>query len=270
MDSARSTEIYDRIGTTYNTTRRPDPRIERAIWSALGDCRSVLNVGAGTGAYEPADRTVVAVEPSAAMRRGRPADSAPCVVARAESLPFDDRSFDAAMAILSVHHWRDYRAGLRELRRVARHRVLIVHWDQQVIDRFWLAGYFPEAFALDRRRGPSLHEVCGALDIDTEVVPLPVPHDCRDGFAAAYWRRPEAYLDPAVRAGMSMLAQTEDERGDGVQRLRRDLGDGTWAARHHALLGQAELDCGYRIVIGRRPGVPRPAGHESPSDLEEQ
>jgi hypothetical protein len=251
------TEIYDSIGTTYNTTRRPDPRVGQVIWSALGDCRSVLNVGAGTGAYEPADRDVVAVEPSATMRRARPAGSAPCVAAIAESLPFDDRSFDAAMAILTVHHWRDYRAGLGELRRVARRRVLVVHWDQSLIDQLWLADYFPEAFAFDRRRSPPLHDVCVALDA-IDVVPLPVPHDCRDGFGAAYWRRPDAYLDPTVRAGMSMLAQTEHERGDGVERLRRDLSDGTWAARHHDLLARTELDCGYRIVIARGPAMPAP------------
>ena len=244
------TEVYDRIGTAYNTTRRPDPRIGQVIWSALGECRSVLNVGAGTGAYEPPGRTVVAVEPSATMRRARPEGSAPCVAAAAESLPFDDRSFDAAMAILTVHHWTDYRAGLRELRRVSRRRVIVVHWDQSVIDRFWLADYFPEAFAFDRRRGPSLQQVRAMLEPAASVVPLPVPHDCQDGFGAAYWRRPHAYLDPAVRAGMSMLAQTEHERGDGVQRLRRDLSDGTWAARHRALLAQTELDCGYRIVTG--------------------
>ena len=240
--------IYDRIGTTYNATRRADPRIGRAIWSALGDCRSVLNVGAGTGAYEPADRTVVAVEPSATMRRARPPGSAPCVAAPAEKLPFDDRSFDAAMALFTVHHWTDYRAGLHELRRVARRRVIIVYWDQAVMDRLWLAGYFDEAFAIDRRRGPSLRDVCATLDPGCEVAPLPVPHDCQDGFGAAYWRRPGAYLDPAVRAGISMLAQTEHERGDGVERLRRDLGDGTWDARYRALLELTELDCGYRLI----------------------
>jgi hypothetical protein len=240
--------VYDTIGRTYNSTRRADPRIERAIWSALGDCRPVLNVGAGTGAYEPAGRAVVAVEPSATMRRARPAGSAPCVAAPAEKLPFGDRAFDAAMALFTVHHWSDYRAGLRELRRVTRRRVVVVHWDQAVMDRLWLADYFPEAFAFDRRRGPSLRDVCAALDPGVEVAPLLVPHDCQDGFGAAYWRRPGGYLDPAVRAGISMLAQTGHERGDGVDRLRRDLGDGTWAARHGNLLGLAELDCGYRLI----------------------
>lgn len=154
------------------------------------------------------------------------------------------------MAILTVHHWSDYRAGMRELRRVARRRVLVVHWDQAVIDQLWLADYFPEGFAFDRRRGPSVQEVCTALDLDIDVFPLPVPHDCRDGFCAACWRRPGAYLDPAVRAGISMLAQTEHQRGNGVERLQRDLSDGTWARRHRSLLDQAELDCGYRIIVG--------------------
>jgi SAM-dependent methyltransferase len=246
------TDVYDTIGTTYNTTRRADPCLEQVIWSKLQDCRSVLNVGAGTGAYEPTDRTVVAVEPSAIMRRARPEGAAPCVVAPAESLPFDDRSFDATMAILTVHHWNDYRVGLRELRRVARHRVLIVHWDQAVIDRLWLADYFPEAFAFDGRRGPSLRDVCATLDLNIHLTPLLIPHDCQDGFGAAYWRRPDAYLEPTVRAGISMLAQTERHRGDGIERLQRDLSDGTWAARHRGLLNQTELDCGYRIVVGRR------------------
>jgi SAM-dependent methyltransferase len=243
------TYIYDSIGMSYNATRRADPRVEQAIWSALGDCGSVLNVGAGTGAYEPTDRAVVAVEPSATMRQARPEGSAPCVAATAESLPFCDRSFDAALAILTIHHWSDYRAGLRELCRVARRRVIVVHWDQAVIDRLWLADYFPEAFAFDRRRAPSLEDVRATVDLDVDVIPLLVPHDCQDGFGAAYWRRPGAYLDPAVRAGISMLAQTERERGDGLERLRRDLSDGTWASRHHTLLDRTELDCGYRLVV---------------------
>jgi SAM-dependent methyltransferase len=244
------TETYDTIGTSYNTTRCADPRIERVIWSALGDSRTVLNVGAGTGAYEPPDRAIVAVEPSATMRAARPPGAAPCLAARAEALPLDDASIDAAMAILTIHHWGDYRAGLRELRRVARHRVLILHWDQAVVDQLWLADYFPEAFDFDRHRGPALGDVRAGLGLDTEVIPLLVPHDCRDGFAAAFWRRPQAYLDPVVRAGMSMLAQTERQRGDGLDRLQRDLADGTWAARHHALLSQPEHDCGYRLLIG--------------------
>lgn len=243
------TPVYDVIGTSYNTTRRADPRLEQAIWAALGDSKTVLNVGAGTGAYEPRDRCVVGAEPSATMRQARPPEAAPCLAASAESLPFDDASIDAVMAILTVHHWSDYRAGLAELRRVARHRVLILHWDQMVMEQLWLARYFPEAFAFDRRRSPSLDDVRAGLGPGTGVIPLLVPHDCQDGFGAAYWRRPRAYLDPAVRAGISMLAQTEHQRGDGLTRLRRDLGNGTWAARHRTLLDQPEHDCGYRLIV---------------------
>jgi SAM-dependent methyltransferase len=245
------TQVYDVLGTSYNTTRRADPRLEQVIWAALGDSKTVLNVGAGTGAYEPRDRCVVAVEPSATMRQARGPEAAPCLAACAEALPFDDASFDAIMAILTVHHWSDYRAGLRELRRVARHRVLILHWDQKVIDQLWLARYFPEAFAFDRRRSPSLDDVRAGLGPGTQVTPLLVPHDCQDGFGAAYWRRPHAYLDPAVRAGISMLAQTEPQRGDGLARLRRDLDNGAWATQHRTLLDQPEHDCGYRLIIAR-------------------
>jgi hypothetical protein len=244
-----TTPVYDTIGASYNTTRRADPRLEQIIWAALGDSNTVLNVGAGTGAYEPPDRCVVAVEPSATMRQARPPEAAPCLAAIAESLPFDDASFGTVMAILTVHHWSDYRAGLAELRRVARQRVLILHWDQKILDQLWLARYFPEAFAFDRRRSPSLDDVRAGLGPGTQVIPLLVPHDCQDGFGAAYWRRPRAYLDPAVRAGISMLAQTEHQRADGLNRLRHDLDDGTWAARHQTLLDQPEHDCGYRLII---------------------
>jgi hypothetical protein len=197
--AAAAAPVYDVIGASYNTTRRADPRLEQVIWAALGGSNTVLNVGAGTGAYEPRDRCTVAVEPSATMRQARPLEAAPCLAARAESLPFDDASFDAVMAILTVHHWSDYRAGLAELRRVARHRVLILHWDQKVIDQLWLARYFPEASAFDRHRSPSLDDVRARLGPGTRAIPLLVPHDCQDGFGGAYWRRPHAYLDPAVR-----------------------------------------------------------------------
>jgi Methyltransferase domain len=216
-----TTPVYDVLGASYNTTRRPDPRLEPVIWA----------------------------EPSATMRQARPPEPAPCLAASAESLPFDDASFDAVMAILTVPHWSHYRAGLAGLRRVARHRVLILHWDQKVIDQLWLARYFPEAFAFDRRRSPSLDDIRAGLGPGTRVIPLLVPHDCEDGFGAAYWRRPDAYLDPAVRAGISMLAQTEHQRGDGLTRLRRDLRNGTWAARHRTLLDQPEHDCGYRLIV---------------------
>jgi SAM-dependent methyltransferase len=251
--------VYDTIGTSYTATRRTDPRISQVIWAELHGCRSVLNVGAGAGAYEPPGTTVVAVEPSAAMRAARPAGSAPCVIGVAESLPFDTDSFDATLAILTLHHWSDYVAGLRELARVARRRVVVLHWDQDVLDQFWLAEYVPEGFAFDRQRAPSLDQVVGALNLATEVIPVMIPHDCQDGFAAAFWRRPAAYLDPTIRAGMSMFAQTEPFRGDGLDRLARDLDTtGAWMARHRALLDLVEHDCGYRLVVGSIDAAPSP------------
>jgi SAM-dependent methyltransferase len=243
-------EVYDTIGTSDSATRRADPRIERAIWSELNGCRLVLNIGAVTGAYEISGLTVVSVEPSVAMRAARPPDSAPCVRGVAESLPFDDASFDAALAILTVHHWGDYAAGLRELRRVARGRVVILHWDQDVLDPI-LAGVVraggvclrPPTCSLTRaghRRPRPRDRGCPADD------PARLP----GRVAVAYWRRPEAYLDPTRRASMSVFAQTEHLRGDGLQRLECDLDNGAWRAKHHALLNLSEHDCGYRLVIG--------------------
>ena len=188
--SEDSGNVYDQIGLSYNATRHADPLVGRWILEALGDCGSVLNVGAGTGAYEPQDREVVAVEPSAAMRRARPPGAARCLDASAESLPFDDDSFDAALAVLTVHHWADYRAGLRELRRVARRRVVVFTWDQTVRDQLWLAEYFPDAYDFDRVRAPSIPDIVTGLGLEADVIDVPVPHDCVDGFAGAFWRRP--------------------------------------------------------------------------------
>src|ERR1700761_8608122 len=190
-----SGQLYDTIGTTYTVTRRTDPRIAEQIRAALGDARTVLNVGAGTGSYEPADRDVTAVEPSALMRAQRPAGAAPCVAAGAESLPFEDQSFDAAMAFATVHHWADPIAGLREMRRVAGRVVVFTHDtdDAAWLDRFWLTrDYLPEVADLLVGR-PSLTELARAIDARAE--PVLIPWDCADGFFEAYWRRPEAYLD---------------------------------------------------------------------------
>jgi SAM-dependent methyltransferase len=243
-------QLYDTIGATYTVTRRTDPRIAAAIGTALGDARTVLNVGAGTGSYEPADRTVVAVEPSALMRSQRPAGAAPCVAASAESLPFDDRSFDAAMAVSTVHHWTDPVAGLRELRRVARRVVVLTHDSSHTgwLHRFWLTrDYLPEAAALVAGR-PALAEQAAA--IDASVVPVPVPWDCVDGLFEAYWRRPAAYLDDRVRRGVSVWARV----GPAVERrvvrdLRADLASGRWAGRNRDLLALEEADLGLRLLV---------------------
>ncbi len=239
---------YDAIGRTYTATRRTDPRIAARIWAALGDARTVVNVGAGAGSYEPPDRDVTAVEPSAVMIAQRPAGAAPALQATAEALPFADASFDAAMAVLTLHHWDDWRAGCAELRRVARERVVVLSWDPTYRRRMWLGPeYFDDLVDPDVERFPSLAEQAAALDAEVEVVP--VPWDCRDGFHGAFWRRPEAYLDPAVRAGISSLAKREAELAGGLARLRADLDSGAWARRHADLLAREELDLGYRLLV---------------------
>jgi SAM-dependent methyltransferase len=245
--------VYDRIGATYVATRRPDPRIAVAIAEALGDARTVVNVGAGTGSYEPPDRRVVAVEPSRSMIRQRPAGTAPCVQAIAEGLPFRDGAADAALAVLTVHHWRDRTAGLAELGRVARRRVVVLTWDPEARSQFWLVtDYFPELIELDVPRFPTMAALERSLGT-LRVMPVPIPHDCRDGFLGAFWRRPEAYLDPAIQGGISSFSLFPRERFQrGVARLADDLRSGRWEARHGALRERASLDLGYRLVVAER------------------
>lgn len=243
-------QLYDTIGSSYAATRRTEPRIAAQVWAALGDARTVLNVGAGTGSYEPADRDVVAVEPSAVMRAQRPAGAAPCVAATAESLPFQDRSFDAAMAFASVHHWHDPIAGLREMRRVARRVVVFTHetghsgW----LQRFWLTrDYLPEVADLVAGR-PSLREMAHAIGARTE--PVLIPWDCVDGFFEAYWRRPEAYLDERVRRGVSVWARLgPDIEQRAVRSLRDDLTSGRWAERNGDLVDLDAAELGLRLLI---------------------
>jgi SAM-dependent methyltransferase len=237
---------YDVIGRTYAHTRATDPRIAAAIWEALGDARTVVNVGAGTGNYEPPDRDVTAVEPSAVMIAQRPAGAAPAIQASAEALPFEDGAFDAAMAVLTLHHWSDWRAGVEELRRVAR-RVVVFSWDPSFANRPWItAEYLP---LVADGAFPSLADQVGALRA-TRVTAVPIPHDCRDGFYGAHWRHPEAYLDPEVRSGISVLARREpEELAPGLARLEEDLRTGAWAERHADLLALEELDLGYRLLV---------------------
>lgn len=245
---------YDEIGRTYTVTRREDPRLAALLHAALADAATVVNVGAGTGSYEPADREVVAVEPSAVMRAQRPAGAAPCVDARAEALPFGDDAFDAAMAILTLHHWDDWRAGCAELLRVASRRVVVLSWDPACVDRFWLsAEYFPQLRERDIADFPSLADQAAALG-GARITPFPVPGDCADGFYGAFWRRPEAYLDPAVRAGISTMNGRDAQLADGLARLRADLESGAWHERHRELLELEELDLGFRLLVGERGG----------------
>jgi SAM-dependent methyltransferase len=242
--------VYDVIGTGYSSARHPDPKVARAIRAALGDATSVLNVGAGTGSYEPSDIDVTAVDPSAEMIRQRPSSAAPCVKAWAEALPFADASFDAAMAVLTVHHWSDRARGLMEMRRVARKRVVLFTWDPASIDAFWLvAEYLPEVAALDVPRFPTMRELQEILP-GAHVEPVPIPHDCADGFFGAFWGRPEAYLDANVRHGISTFRQLPDDVVQpAVTKLAFDLQTGAWDARHSRLRDEAELDVGYRLVV---------------------
>jgi SAM-dependent methyltransferase len=241
-----SAELYDTIGATYTVTRRTEPRIAEQIWAVLGDAQTVLNVGAGTGSYEPPDRDVTAVEPSAVMRAQRPAGAAPCMAATAESLPFEDQSFDAAMAAASIDHWQDPIAGLREMRRVAR-RVAVLTIDASEPDRFWLnRDYLPEYANLWAGR-PSLIELASTIGAWTE--PVLVPWDCTDGFYQAFWRRPEAYLDEHVRRGMSIWARVgADAEQRAVRSLRHDLASGRWAERNRDLCGLGAAELGLRLL----------------------
>jgi SAM-dependent methyltransferase len=242
-------QLYDAIGATYTVTRRTEPRIAAQIGAALGNARTVLNVGAGTGSYEPADRQVLAVEPSALMRAQRPADAAPCVGGAAEHLPFDDQSFDAAMAVCTVHHWADPVAGLREMRRVAR-RVVVFLFDTNDADRFWLTrDYLPEFRSLRACRVlTSVNALAGALG--ARIEPVFIPWDCADGFYEAYWRRPEAYLDEEVRRGISVWdAVGPDVERRAVNSLRNDLASGRWAERNRDILDLEAAELGARLLI---------------------
>ncbi len=242
-----SAPLYDTIGTTYTATRRTEPRIAAQIWAALGDARTVVNVGAGTGSYEPSDRQVLAVEPSSVMRSQRPPSAAPCLAATAEKLPFEDACFDAAMAIATVHHWQDPIAGLREMRRVAQ-RVVVFTYDFSDLSRFWLTrDYVPEVLDLLAGR-PSLSDQADA--IGARIEPVLIPWDCVDGFFEAYWRRPQAYLDQGVRRGISAWAKLGPEVEQRVVRsLGEDLAAGRWGERNRELVSLAAADLGLRLLI---------------------
>jgi SAM-dependent methyltransferase len=240
---------YDEIGTGYAAFRRPDPRIAGILDAALGDARTVVNVGAGTGSYEPTHRDVVAVEPSLVMIAQRARDAPPVVRATAEHLPFRDQSFDAAMAVLSAHHWVDPVGGLLEMRRVAARQVVFT-FDPDVSNRFWLiTDYIPAAGALKASGALPLSTVVTALHASS-VVPVRIPHDCVDGFGWAYWRRPQQYLDPHVRSCISMLALCDPVLvEEGIRRLSADLASGEWHRRYYGLLQQDSIDGGYRLVV---------------------
>lgn len=240
------TALYDTIGLDYAQMRRPDERIGHMIHTALGDAKTVINIGAGSGSYEPADRHVTAIEPSDVMIRQRPQSNARVIQCSAEDLPFPDKSFDASMAVLTLHHWTNLQKGLDEMRRVTREKMVIMTHDPEFSD-FWLLDYFPELKASDKGRMPTMADLEGWLG-KCRISALPVPSDCTDGFVAAYWRRPEAYLDENVRAAMSPFRMIGQRTSSGLRQLAEDLQSGHWHERNGFLMELDELDCGYRLI----------------------
>ncbi len=266
---------YDEIGADYRRTRRPDSRIARQIRAALGDVHTVVNVGAGAGAYEPCDLEVTAVEPEAAMIAARPLAAAPCTLAAAESLPFPDASFDAAMGVLTMHHWTDVVAGLSELRRVTTRRVVLLTWDPEFHDALWLTtDYLPVVRMRDRAIFPRLPAVLAALRPQRGfmVDPVLVPHDCSDGFLGAWWRRPTAYLDPTVQTGISSFCELGPKViAEPLARLAADLESGEWQRRFGGLLELDALDLGYRLItveLDHRAALRVAAGAGASPELE--
>jgi SAM-dependent methyltransferase len=240
---------YERHGRTYASHRASDPRIAARILEALGDAKTVVNVGAGTGSYEPDDRWVLAVEPSATMRAQRPPEAAPAIDARAEALPFDDDSFDAAMACVTIHHWDPSQVGLAELRRVARGPVVVFTFDLAGLPA-WQHDYLAEGVEIELPRFQSIDSVAATFGGRTRVETIPTPADCTDGFFEAFWNRPERLLDPAVRAAQSMwalLPPGAEERI--VERLGASLSSGEWDAEHGHLRELSEREGALRLVV---------------------
>lgn len=244
---------YRQIGQAYSTYRQPDPRIAAVITGALGSATTVLNVGAGAGSYEPTDREVTAVEPSASMRAQRLPGLVSAVDAIAEDLPFPDKFFDAAMTTFSVHQWNDLAAGLREMRRVTRGPIVVLTGDPEFLKRFWLAEYAPDVISTEARRYPSIDAIAEVLG-SVEVRNVPIPLDCTDGFNEAYYGRPEMLLDPLARTSCSAWSFVEQASAAGfVERLAADLADGTWDERHGHLRHQSTFDGSLVLVVGH-PG----------------
>jgi SAM-dependent methyltransferase len=249
VDGSAGDADYGRIGGGYSSYRQPEPEIEAAIRAALGDARSVLNVGAGAGSYEPRDLEVTAVEPSGQMRAQRPADRVAALDATAEDLPFADDAFDAAMATFTVHQWSDLEAGLAEVRRVTRGPVVVLTCDPTLLERFWLHEYAPEAIDTEARRYPSVKAITAGLG-GGRVTSLPIPLNCTDGFGEAYYGRPERLLDPGARKAMSAWSFVAPEVHERFEAdLGRDLADGTWDAKYGALRTQPHFDGSLVLIV---------------------
>jgi SAM-dependent methyltransferase len=245
------TDYAPTVGS-YAAVRRADPAIARQISDALADAKSVVNLGAGMGSYEPVDRYVAAIEPSMEMRARRPRELPPAIDARAEALPFDVDSFDAGLAVLTIHHWPDLEAGLRELRRVCRDRIVVMSADPNALDSLWIPAYSPEFHEVERRRYPSVERVAAALGGEVETRVVAIPRDCTDGFADAFYGRPEAILDPEVRRAQSAWSfVSEDDQDLFVTRLSDDLASGAWDATYGQLREQPSFAGSMRLIISR-------------------
>lgn len=252
METSPVSTPYDELGIAYSGQRQTDPHIARYIHAALGDAQTVLNVGAGTGSYEPTDRYVVAVEPSAVMRSQR--KGVPAIIGTAGNLPFDDNAFDASMAMLTIHHWLDPAAGLRELRRVTKGPVVIFTYDPQSLGDFWFFDYAPEMLEQDKVRFPEIDRIAGLLGEASTVQSIPVTMDCKDGFLEAFYGRPESFLDPVVRQSQSVWAlQPQDVQDKIVNAIEQDLQSGEWDRKYGRFRTMPSITCGLRLVIGKRP-----------------
>ena len=241
--------VYDEIGVHYSVTRRTDPNIAKQLFTALNGATRVVNIGAGTGSYEPEETQVVAIEPSSEMISQRKPGSWPVVQAFAEDLPLENDSFSHAMTVLSMHHWSNRPQAYNEICRVATERFVAITWDPES-DPFWLTqDYFPEIHEMDRCIFPQLQEIQNHFD-DVYVMPLEIPADCKDGLFAAFWKRPEAYLDTAVRQATSPFAKVKSLNA-GLEKLRADLESGQWQQRNQGLLNRSSLDVGYKLISAR-------------------
>jgi len=247
---------YGRFGQGYSRQRRTDPRIEARVHRALGDARTVLNVGAGAGSYEPLDRHVVAIEPSAAMRAQRPAHLTPALRGIAEELPLDDQSVDASMALITVHQWRNLEKGLSEMRRVTRGPILVLTFDGDAFDSYWLAHYAPELMAHERRRMPAIQRLVEGLGCPADVQSVPIPNDCVDGFNEAYYARPEAFLDAAVRRSQSAWSfVSEEDQARFVKMLGDDLKSGEWDRQFGEWRARPFYEGSLRLIVARPPAA---------------
>jgi len=246
---------YGVHGKGYARQRRTDPRIAAFVHRALGSARTVLNVGAGTGSYEPEDRYVLAIEPSAAMRAQRPQHLTPAIRGIAEELPLDERSVDASMALITVHQWKNCEKGLNEMRRVTRGQIIILTFDGDALDRFWLADYAPQMIAVESRRFPKIDKICKILGGNTEVQTIPIPIDCIDGFNEAFYARPEQFLDPAVRRSQSAWSFVDEKMQEKfVKTLRDDLESGAWDQRYGPWRTKPSYDGSLRLIVSHPEG----------------